>query len=377
MEPPGRYVETVSGRSAFVPEPLPPDMDYTPQLMESLSRADRSLGRLDGVVELIPNPDLFVMMYIRKEAVLSSQIEGTQASLQDVLEFESEIMRPDMSGDVGDVVNYIAAMDHGISEVKKGRDIDISLIKEMHSILMKDVRGGDLSPGEIRRVQNWIGPPGSGIEDAFFIPPPPQKVEELLVSLCDFLNDRSGIVPLIKVGLAHYQFETIHPFLDGNGRIGRLLITLLLAREGYLRRPLLYISHYFRRMQFMYYGRLQSVRDEGDWESWLKFFLNGVTEVSTDSHGKIIEVSRLREKQRNMIMKGLGKNSARGVTLLDDLLRRPYQTVNTISDALDLSYPNANKIASQLEDLGIIREVTGQKRNRIYEYTDYINLLED
>ena len=376
MAPSGRYLPSAEGVDAFHPDPLPPEIKYDGTLLGALSRADRSLGRLDGVSEMILNPDLFVMMYIRKEAVLSSQIEGTQASLQDVLEFESEVLKPDESSDVEDVVNYIAAMNHGMGKVKGGGEIDLELIMEMHSILMKNVRGGELAPGKIRRTQNWIGPPGSEIGDAFFIPPSPDKVEVLLNDLCSFINSDMGIAPLIKVGLAHCQFETVHPFLDGNGRIGRLLITLLLTREGYLKKPLLYLSHYFKRMQFMYYSRLQAVRDEGNWEDWLKFFLNGVYEVSQDSYEKIIEVSRLREKQRKMIMDRMGNNSNRALMLLDELLKKPYQTVNTIGNGLNLSFPNANKLASRLEEIGILKETTGQKRNRIFEYSDYIRILE-
>ena len=199
----------------------------------------------------------------------------------------------------------------------------------------------------------------------------------LLDDLCVFINDKTRMPPLIKVGLAHYQFETIHPFLDGNGRIGRLLITLQLAKEGYLKKPILYISHYFRRNQFMYYGRLQNIRDEGDWKSWIRFFLNGINEVSGDSYLKIIEISELRERHRNEITENLGRNSPKGLKLMDELLRRPYQTVNRISELLDLSFPNANNIVSRMEEMGILREITGQKRNRIYEYSEYIGLLGD
>ncbi len=277
----GQYIQQPTGYKAFIPSDLPPNpsVGMDPEMWDLLSRADRALGRLDGSTEILPNPDLFVFMYVRKEAVLSSQIEGTQASLMDVLEFEAQAMDSGKPSDVEEVVNYVGAMNHGLQRLQE-LPLSLRLIREIHEKLLANVRGGERNPGEFRSRQNWIGPPGCKLSEAFFVPPPPVEMMRALGELEKFLHDESPMPFLIKVGLAHAQFETIHPFLDGNGRVGRLLITFLLCEKGILKRPLLYLSWYFKKNRGEYYDKLQSVRDRGDWESWLKFFLKGVEQVA-------------------------------------------------------------------------------------------------
>jgi Fic family protein len=247
-------------------------------LQRLLSQADLALGRLDGSIQILPNPDLFVFMYVRKEAVLSSQIEGTQSSLQDLLAAEASILAPEQPPDVDEVINYVAAMNYGIARL---RDLPVSvrLIREIHERLLHGVRGANLTPGELRRSQNWIGPGGCMLSEASFVPPPPHELPEALGSLERFLHTDDTLPLLVKIGLAHAQFETIHPFLDGNGRVGRLLVTFLLCEKGVLQKPVLYLSHYFKKHRQRYYELLQATRDDGDWEGWLNFFLRGVVSI--------------------------------------------------------------------------------------------------
>lgn len=268
----GRYINQPTGYRAFIPAPLPPDppVRLNGELQPLLSEANYALGRLDGAIHTLPNPDLFVTMYVRKEAVLSSQIEGTQSSLQDLLAAEASILDPDRPRDVHEVINYVKAINYGLKRLNE-LPVSVRLIREIHQILMKGVRGGHLTPGEFRRTQNWIGPAGCTLSEAVFIPPPPDIVPQAMSDLERFLNSPSKLPVLIQVGLAHAQFETIHPFLDGNGRVGRLLITFLLTERKLLSKPALYLSHYIKRYKQDYYTRLQGVRDVGDWEGWLTF----------------------------------------------------------------------------------------------------------
>ncbi|MDB4516852.1 Fic family protein, partial [Crocinitomicaceae bacterium] len=273
----GRYVSQPTGYRAYIPEPLPPDppVEISPELQVLLSQADRALGRLDGSIQTLPHPDLFVYMYVRKEAVLSSQIEGTQSSLQDVLAAEAQVLSPDRPRDVNEVVNYVRAMNHGLARLPD-LPVCVRLIRDIHAKLLEGVRGSHLTPGELRTSQNWIGPGGCTLNEATFVPPPPHEVAKRLADLEKFLHADTHIPLLIKIGLAHAQFETIHPFLDGNGRVGRLLITFLLCEQQVLLKPVLYLSHYFKRHRNEYYSQLQAVRDAGTWEEWLSFFLRGV-----------------------------------------------------------------------------------------------------
>jgi Fic family protein len=368
----------LEGYKAFIPSPLPPvpEVLMDAEMWNLLSQADRALGRLDGATDALPNPDLFVFMYVRKEAVLSSQIEGTQASLMDVLEFESQALTPENPQDVEEVVNYIAAINHGLERLKT-LPTSLRLIREIHQELMKGVRGAERNPGEFRKSQNWIGPGGCSLADASYVPPPPHEMLKCLDNLERFLHDSQPMPILIKVGLAHAQFETIHPFLDGNGRTGRLLITFLLCEQNILKRPLLYLSYYFKRYRSEYYDRLQAVRDRGDWEGWLKFFLKGVYEVAQEAATTARQIVNLKEEHRQLILSELGRKSGNAITLLESLYFRPIFTVEHVETITNLSYSNANSLIKQLIELGILQEITGQKRNRAFSYAPYLAIFGD
>lgn len=373
----GRYVRQPAGYRAFIPAPLPPDppLDMSGMLAQ-LSRADRALARLDGSVHSLPDPDLFVFMYVRKEAVLSSRIEGTQSSINDVLEAEARILARGHT-DVGEVLNYVAAMNEGLRRLET-LPLSIRLIKEIHARLMQGVRGAERQPGEIRTSQNWIGPRGSGLGDAIFVPPPADLVLESLSDFERFLHAETPEIPaLIKVGLAHAQFETIHPFLDGNGRVGRLLITFLLCQADILRKPVLYLSHWFRQHQQTYYTLLQAVRDRGDWEGWLGFFLDGVATVANEATEVSRRIVDLREAHRNQILREFGRTAAGGLTVLEHLFRNPIVQVKDILQLLGITHTSASSLIFGFERAGILVEITGQKRNRRFAYEPYIQLFRD
>lgn len=341
-----------------------------------LSQADYALGRLDGAILTLPNPDLFVFMYVRKEAVLSSQIEGTQSSLQNLLAAEAQLLGPDTPKDVKEVVNYVRAMNHGLARLND-LPVSVRLIREIHAELLKGARGGRLTPGELRTSQNWIGPAGCTLAEATFVPPPPHEVPQALGDLEQFLHEQNDIPVLIRVGLAHAQFETIHPFLDGNGRIGRLLITFLLVEKGLLRKPVLYLSHYFKHHRTEYYDHLQAVRDSGDWEGWLEFFLRGVAEVSEEASQTAAEILRMREEYRSKITEHLGRAAANGHRIMDKLFERPIITVATVREWLGITPAGANQIVSRLEGIGLLKEITGYARNRRFRFEPYLRLFED
>jgi Fic family protein len=374
----GRYVTQPTGYSAFIPASLPPEppIEIAGRLGKLLSDADRALGRLDGSIQTIPDPDLFVYMYVRREAVLSSQIEGTQSSIQDVLAAEANIYAPDRPRDVAEVVNYVRAMNQGLDRLQT-LPVSVRLIREIHAELVQGVRGSHLTPREFRRSQNWIGAAGVGIADASFVPPPPSVVPEALADLERFLHAQDDMPLLIKIGIAHAQFETIHPFLDGNGRVGRLLITFLLCERNVLSRPILYLSIYFKRHRQEYYNRLQAVRDRGDWEGWIEFFLQGVEDVSNQAVETARAIQRLREEHRTLITEKLGRVAANGHRVLETLYTRPYISVAEVRDLIGTSAPPANQLVNRLVDLGILKEVTGQKRHRRFSYDAYIQLFED
>jgi len=339
-----------------------------------LSKADLAVGRLDGSTETLPNPDLFVFMYVRREAVLSSQIEGTQASLIDVLEFEAQAAEPGHPEDVAEVVNYVAAMNHGLERLEK-LPVSLRLIREIHAKLMQGVRGAERNPGEYRNSQNWVGPPSSTLANARYVPPPPHEMRQALDNFEKFLHQEHPMPALIKVGIAHSQFETIHPFLDGNGRVGRLLITFLLSEKEILKRPLLYLSHFFKLNRAEYYDRLQSVRDRGDWEGWLKFFLQGVAQVAEEATINARRIVKIREEHRQLILNRLGRASGKALQLLERLYFRPIVSVPAIMEMTGLSFANANSLARQLETVGLLRETTGRKRNRRFSYQPYLSLF--
>lgn len=373
----GRYLSQPAGYRAFIPAPLPPapPVRIRGDLQRLLSDADRALGRLDGSVQTLPNPDLFVYMYVRKEAVLSSQIEGTQSSLQDLLAAEAHLLGDGRPSDVDEVINYVRAMKHGLGRLSE-LPVSVRLIREIHKVLLQDVRGSRLTPGELRRSQNWIGPGGSSLAEAIFVPPPPDEVPASLGALEKFLHQHDDLPLLIKIGLAHAQFETIHPFLDGNGRIGRLLITFLLCQHGALHKPVLYLSHYFKRHRQTYYERLQSVRDAGDFEGWLAFFLRGVAEVSVEAAATARQILELREQHRRAITDHLGRAAGNGHRVLERLYERPIVSVKDVQALLRTTFAGANQIVQRLVDLAILAEITGQARHRRFRYDAYVRLFD-
>ena len=374
----GEYREQLGGLRAFMPRPLPPEppLRYDDELLDLLSKADRSLGRLDGSTGILPDPDLFVLMYVRKEAVLSSQIEGTQASLLDMLEYEANQADQVDPRPAAEVSNYVDAMNYGLSRL---RDLPVSmrLIREIHQHLMTGVRGGERNPGEFRRTQNWIGATGATLANAVYVPPPATELASLLSDLERFLHDPAPMPVLVKVGLAHAQFETIHPFLDGNGRAGRLLITFLLCEQRILQKPLLYLSHYFKRARSEYYDRLQAVRDHGDWEGWVKFFLKGIYDVATEATGVARSITEMRERDRRLISDRLSRTSHSAQKLLEGLYSLPITSVKAAAALTGVSMGTANTLVNHLVELGILKEVTGFKRNRRFRYQRYLDLFTD
>lgn len=373
----GSYQRQPGAYRAFLPATLPPDpaVAIDDEMQGLLSRADRALGRLDGSIQTLPDPDLFVFMYVRKEAVLSSQIEGTQSSLTDLLAVEAEMRDSSIPGDVDEVVNYVSAMNHGLDRLAS-LPVSVRLIREIHERLLRGVRGEASQPGQIRRTQNWIGPIGGTISDAVFVPPPSHEVPQALGELERYLHADDLTPVLIRLGLAHAQFETIHPFLDGNGRVGRLLITLLLCEKEILIKPVLYLSFYFKQFRSEYYDRLQAIRDEGAWEDWLKFFLRGVADVSNQATETARGIVDLREKHRRLIASEFGGRAGNAMIVLESLYRRPIISVNHAVRLTGLTYPAANVLISMMVRGGILREITGRVRNRRFRYDDYIGLFD-
>lgn len=359
---------------AFVPPPLPPvpgirmDALYRP-----LEAANRALGQLGGVASVLPDTPLFLYMYIRKEALLSSQIEGTQSSLSDLLFFESEDLPGAPLGDVQDVSNYVAAMNHGLARIREGFPLSLRLIREIHGVLLSKGRGSMKQPGAFRRSQNRIG--GTRPGNAVFVPPPPDRLPDLLSDLEKFIHADTPEIPLlIKAGLVHVQFETLHPFLDGNGRLGRLLITFLLCSQEILKEPILYLSLYFKTHRQHYYDLLQRVRETGDWESWLAFFLDGITETSLEAARSAQQILNLFMHDRRRI-ESLGRPAA-STLRIHQLVQR--KAITTIPDAVRLSgmsTPTVTKSIRHMEKLGILREVTGRRRNRMFAYAGYLDIL--
>jgi Fic family protein len=372
----GQYVRQPTGFDAFIPAPLPPEpgIAFDPVLATLLSRADQAIGRLDGEIRNVPNPDFFVAMYVRREAVLSSQIEGTQSTLEDLLAVELEPRIADMSRDVNEIVNYVAAMNYGLDRLGT-LPLSLRLIREIHGELMRGGRGAHKLPGQFRRDQNFIAPAGvREIQDATFVPPPVPAMKAALHDFEKYLHQGDDVPALIHAGLAHAQFETIHPFMDGNGRVGRLLITFLLVHSGVLHRPLLYLSLYLKRHRAEYYEQLMGVREHGDWESWLRFFTRGVAETAEEATVKARAIVALRERQRARIQEhGFPTNTLR---LLDLIYQRPLVDVALVRDNLGVTFATANKLVDQLSGLGLLRETTGRKRDRIFRFAPYLALFE-
>jgi len=371
----GRYVMQSTGYQAYIPKPLPPipPIKYNGKLRNLLSEADRALAKLEGITTVLPNAELFIAMYIKKEALLSSQIEGTQASLEGILRFEANLEPTEDINEIKEVINYIKALDYGINRLQ---DIPMSsrLIKEIHKILIQGTRGTHKTPGEFRKTQNWLGPQGATLSEATFIPPPPNILMELISNLEKFMHKKDEIPSLIKISLIHSQFETIHPFLDGNGRMGRLLITFYLYWEGILSRPLLYLSFYLKKNRIKYYDLLMKIRLEGNWEEWSSFFLKGIKEVSEEAANSAREIIILK----NTILKSLFNNkisSIYAVEFLNLLFGKPIVTSKELIKDLKVSKETANQIIKKFEKLNILKEISGKKRYKKYIFSDYINII--
>lgn len=369
-------VSQTGGYKAFIPAKLPPGpaLRIEGALQNLLSQADMALARLDGMGYFLPNADLFIAMFVRKEALLSSQIEGTQASLADIFEYESGD-KPENINDVAEVINYIRALNYGMERLKT-LPMSLRLIKEIHGVLMEGTRGGDKAPGEFRKTQNWIGPPGSTLKDARYIPPPPQEVLKAMGDLELYIHKARKLPVLIDCGLVHYQFESIHPFLDGNGRVGRLLITFYLYFREVLHRPLLYLSYYFKKNRQEYYDRLSMVRDKGDYEQWVAFFLQGVMETTDSAVETSRKILELQTKHRNLLWKKK-LSSPLAVGILERLFQKPYVSVNDVAKEFSISFQAASNLVSQLEDTGILQEITGKKRDKRFIYGEYISILSE
>ena len=376
----GKYVSctTMSGRElkAFVPVPLPPSpsIDWTPQLRDRFDQALVELGRLDGCVDLLPNCSLLLAMYTRKEAVLSSMIEGIRVSLSDLLLFEQARGEEGQSSDPRQVINYVLALEKGLQLVRGGLPLSLRLIREVHEVLLSGEHDGKARPGEFRQHQNWIG--GHQPADTDFVPPPHTEVLECMSRLEEFLNDQPVQTPtLLKAALAHVQFETIHPFLDGNGRVGRILITLVLCKHGIFRDPLLYISLYFKQHRRDYYRLLNEVRLSGDWEAWLVFFAEAVIHTAAEAARtarELLKLSRLAQDQ----IKSLGRAASSVLQVHQVLLQYPIAHSGSLVEATGLTPATVNKAMGHLENLGLVEEVTARKRNRLYRYSEYLKILD-
>jgi Fic family protein len=369
---PGRLIRQRGGYSAFVPSPLPPALEWTPSLVRSLSDADRAVGKLAGEGARLPNPHLLIRPFLRREAVLSSRIEGTQATLGELLAAEAGAAVERSPADLREVANYVAALEYG---VKRLADLPLSLrlVKELHAHLMEGVRGNTAQPGEFRRTQNWIGPQGCTLANATYVPPPPAEMQEALDSWERFLHDRSW-PPLVQIGLVHSQFEAIHPFLDGNGRVGRLLITLFLIERGVLPAPLLYLSAFFEATRQQYYDRLLGVTRRGEWPAWLEYFLNGVARQAEDASGRAARISTLLAKWKAAVS---GSRSHAVVGLIDLLAENPFWVVGRIADRLGVAFTTAQRAVDVLVRRRILSKVGTARRDRVFVARAILTILDE
>ncbi|HUF62698.1 MAG TPA: Fic family protein [Verrucomicrobiales bacterium] len=376
----GRYEVTSTGGEqvrAFVPAPLPPfpPLAWDGPLHALLESAVHAIGRLDGVSSLLPDKSLFLYSYVRKEAVLSSQIEGTQSSLSDLLLFELDEAPGVPLDDVREVSNYVAALEQGLARLREGFPLSNRLIRDIHGVLLSAGRGSRVDPGEFRRSQNWIG--GSRPGNAVFVPPPHTAVQDCMSALEKFLHaEDDGIPVVVRAGMAHVQFETIHPFLDGNGRVGRLLITFLLCHAGLLREPLLYLSLYLKQNRTAYYALLDRVRREGDWELWLTFFLEGVRQTAEGAVRTAQRLAQVFRDDRSRIERK-GRRAGSGLRVHDALKQRPIISMGEACRMTGLSFPAASSAMDLLVELGIARELTGRRRNRLFVYNAYLAMLNE
>jgi Fic family protein len=366
----GRIVQAAGGYAAFVPAPLPPDLAYSPSLVLALSRADSALSELSGLGRQLPNPNLLIAPYVRREAVLSSRIEGTRTSLSELLLDEAEPSRSE-DADLREVQNYVEALEHGLERLRE-LPLSLRLVRELHERLMRGVRGDQATPGEFRRSQNWIGPAGSTPATAPYVPPPPDAMVGCLNDWELFLHDRTGFPELVQCALLHEQFEAIHPFLDGNGRVGRLLITLFLIERGRLSQPILYLSDFIEARRQEYYDSLQRVRTLGDWSTWLLFFLTGVEQTARSAVRQAGRLMDLRESYRQRLSK-----RPNALRLLDALFVNPYLTAARAAKVLEVSDPTARQAMAHLQDQGLLSETTGRSWGRIYLARPILKVIED
>jgi Fic family protein len=375
-EAPGKLVSVGEGRWAFVPASLPPKLNYGPPLVAALSEADRALGELAGLGRTLPNPYLLTRPFLRREAVLSSRIEGTSASLVDLFAFEAEpplFSEPERRDDVQEVRNYVRALEHGMARLE---DLPISQrhLREMHAVLMEGVRGAQRDPGEFRRILNWIGPPGAGLDEATYVPPPPAEIPTALGELERYIHGDTGLPPLVEIALVHYQFEAIHSFLDGNGRIGRLLITLMLIERDLLPEPLLYLSAYFERHRGAYYDHLLAVSQHGAWEEWLLFFLRGVSVEARDASRRAAKLFELREYYRKRFQKEGARLNL--LTAMNHLFANPVTSIRELAEVLSVSFEAARRLVGSLEERDVLEEITGRRRNRMYAAREILQVLQ-
>ena len=371
----GKYISQLKGDlqyKTFVPNFLPFEIKGDDELQSLLSKADLALGRLDGIAETLPDVDFFILMYIRKEATLSSQVEGTQATFADVLKAEAKVEDLEIHKDVDEILNYIKAMNYGLERLKSF-PLSLRLIKEIHKILLEGVMGEGREPGEFRQSQNWIG--GTSIQKAFFVPAPPQEIMALLDNFEKFLHDTSPMPILLKTGLLHAQFENIHPFLDGNGRIGRLLITFYLCQQKTLDKPLLYLSDFFKKHRQEYYDQINAFHEKDEIEGWLKFFLEGVAVTAEQAVETSKKILKLKGDGLNKIL-SLGRSTPKATLVFDSLFHTPLTTIKDIERITGLKNPNALALVNKLVKLEILKEITGRKRNKVFAYQQYIKLFD-
>lgn len=369
---PGRHVRQPGGYTAYIPHPLPPKLDWSPQLVRSLSDADRLLGRLAGEGASLPNPHLLLRPFVAREAVLSSRIEGTHATLGELLAAEAGAVVERSPDDLREVGNYVTALEHGVQRLKT-LPLSLRLVCEIHGKLMHNVRGGHATPGEFRRSQNWIGRPGCTLQTATYVPPPPDELMTCLGALETFLHDHT-LPPLVQIALAHYQFEAIHPFLDGNGRAGRLLITLFLVERRILPTPLLYLSAFFEATRRDYYDGLLAVSQRGEWESWLQYFLNGVARQSEDALSRAQRINSHLAKWRKAVA---GASSKIPTLLIDELAANPFLTIGKAAKDLGVAYTTVQRAMESLEKFRIITEISGAKRDRVFCAKALLDILDE
>lgn len=371
----GKAVLTQTGYWAFIPNPLPPDIPWSSALVSILSEAERDLSRLSTLISAFPFPRLLVQPFMRNEAVISSRIEGTHASLIDVYAYETaQLSFFERTDDVREVYNYVRAMDYGLERFN-ALPISLRLIRELHEKLMEGVRGGAMTPGEFRRSQNWIGPVGSTPATAPYVPPPVEEMHQALDALEKFMHSDTDIPPLIRAGMIHYQFEAIHPFLDGNGRVGRLLMVLLLCEWGLLSQPLLNLSVYIEHYRQAYYDLLLGVSQQGAWEAWLRFFLRGVSEQARESVFRMERLQDIRGKYQPIVEQD--RNSLRMAAVIDFLFSRPVLSIRQASEGLSIPFKTAQAYLLKLVQTGVLREVTGYTRNRIFQADEILRAVQD